>query len=197
MLTRSRLATVLVVVFGVMAGTAVVVGTRPLRAQKEAVPIPGQDVLLPPPAPEPSPRPVEPGPTPAPQPAAVPQADDPEQAANEYVSRTRRDAEATAKALRFEAASLRERLKKVESALSRYEALLSALDPEGLLAKPGSAVRQVPPPQGIVTGVPGSPGALEPIPGPSLRNDEPPLKPSVEPPHPGRTHPQVLSEPKR
>lgn len=63
-----------------------------------------------------------------PTPVSPAKSEDPLQAANSYITKTRQEAEASVKALRDEASALRERLKKVESALGRWESLLSALE---------------------------------------------------------------------
>ena len=68
---------------------------------------------------------------------------DPEGAAQQYVEKTRAEAKAAAESLRNEANTLRERLKRVEAALNRWESLLSALDlNHGPATPPGPITRE-------------------------------------------------------
>lgn len=158
----SRLASVAIAV-GLVVVAAVIdrAATRELRAQKQAEGVPvAQDAPAPalpealkaaPEGPFQSPPPVAdqpakasgdllPAPPESPQPTAAPEptpSEDPEQVAKAYVEKTRREAEAAIKTLREEQNTLRERLKKVEAALQRWEALKAAVDPD-----PFSQVKQ-------------------------------------------------------
>lgn len=58
-------------------------------------------------------------------------ADDPEKSARDFVEKTRKEAEAAKIALEGEAKKLRARLRSVESALDRWESLISALERDG------------------------------------------------------------------
>jgi hypothetical protein len=115
---------------------------QPLKPQPdETIPVapgPAVEVVAPPTIPGPAEY-FDPGSVP-PQitttvestPSLTPQAvDDPEAYAVAVIDRTRHEAEVTIKRLNDEAASLRTRLKKVESAIARWESLLSAIAPEG------------------------------------------------------------------
>lgn len=63
-----------------------------------------------------------------PSPAPASGVEDPEKAAQEFVERTRKEADSAIKSLTAEAEILRARLKKVESGLHRWQALHAALD---------------------------------------------------------------------
>jgi hypothetical protein len=110
---------------------------------------------------------VEPGGT------GTERADDPEKEAGAYVEKTRREATAAVKALRDEAEALRARLKKVEAGLRRWEALLSALDPEGHWEKAEHVTAEGSPPVQAA-----EPAVLEPVPS----DVPPPTPPSSLPP---------------
>jgi hypothetical protein len=156
--TRFALGVAVVVLVAV---ALMVAGTRPVRAQRgEKRPKVAQTPLdLPPPTVL---VPVEAGALPP----GAERADDPERAATDYIAKTRREAEAAVKSLKDEATALRDRLKKVESALNRWETLLSALDLEARPAQQGQELETVVPSQ------------LEPIPAAGTVLSEPAAKPN-------------------
>ncbi|MDR3633958.1 MAG: hypothetical protein P4L84_09145 [Isosphaeraceae bacterium] len=116
---------------------------------------------------------VPPVPLPETSPAvsAAPAPEDPEKVAESFVDKTKQQAETQIKALTTEAEQLRARLKKVESAIARWQTLRSALEP-----RPAPAQAAALPPSG--------PTQLEPAPlAPPPANDAQPLRlPAVPPP---------------
>ena len=204
---RTRLACCVAVV-GFVAGGVAVLQTQPLKAQ---TPPPASTPPQPPavdvgpdrqdpfpgpatvrsdqPAPTLSPEPLNHHPAyvdrePArskPAPFSPAKNEDPLKAVNSYITRTRQEAEEAVKALRDEAAALRERLKKVESALGRWESLLSALESD--VPRRPNRTELVPAPNepvlvpGAVVQPPAAPGGeLEPAP-PEIRSK--PVAPST------------------
>lgn len=125
---------------------------------------------LPPYPPRRSP-PVEPE---AAQPA--PAAEDPDQTAERFVDLTRQQADAQIKALTAEAEQLRARLKKVESAIERWQTLRNALD-----QKPVQAQAEVGlPPQADVAVTPKTATGFD-LPGPASSTTPVPTLPPPRP----------------
>jgi hypothetical protein len=198
----------------VIVGTART-GTKALRAQgQNDVALVAQDAPAPAPAPpeaskaapaesiQPPQHPTDLLPPPStepPQPEAAPSPapdEDPEQVAKAYVEKTRREAEASIKTLREEQNTLRERLKKVEAALLRWEALRAAVDPDPFSqVKHGKfqPIQTTVEEGGAVRTTEAGSAVLEPVP----TSPEPPrLKPVAAPTSPPPTDPSHSEGPK-
>lgn len=117
--------------------------------------------------------------------------DDPDQAATAYLEKARKDARESIEKLRAERLAIQKRLEKVDAALSRWEALLTALDP-AMSATEGkhtfrparatdatAAERGVVDPPNLPPTIPADPG---PVRAPGRSADEPtPTVPQVYP----------------
>jgi len=116
------------------------------------------------------PNPAEPAAPPAPGGGPAPAPEDPDKAAEAFMNQTRAQADAQIKALNTEAEQLRTRLKKVESAIGRWQSLRAAL-----ALRPAQGQALAPPP-----------AAELPLPAVSseltVGPDEPPLLQTSPPP---------------
>lgn len=124
------------------------------------------------------PNPAEPAAPPAPGGGPAPAPEDPDKAAEAFMNQTRAQADGQIKALTTEAEQLRARLKKVESAIGRWQSLRAALD-----LKPVQGQALAPPPAAEPALAPVSPeltaGPAEP---PLLETSPPPLGASAPAP---------------
>lgn len=95
-----------------------------------------------------------------------------------FVERNRKEAEDSIKALSKEAEELRARLKKVEAALERWQAVSRALagEPEGAVVESTPAA-----PSGLSTTVEASPADLAPAPSPPVEIPPPGPRQESEP----------------
>ena len=201
---RRSVASVAGGLLGALVLTALVVGLRPLRAQrgvpdpptlpaepKAARPSSPPAESQPPTFADPQPLTAPPATTPPVAPADGPfppvykAPEDPEKAANDFVLRTRREATAAVKSLQEEAATLRARLQKVESALQRWQGVIAALDARS--EGPGPTVLEPAPPEARPSG--------PELPAPELSTPEPRVPGTVRLPFSRETAPEGAPSP--
>lgn len=100
---------------------------------------------------------------------------DPEQAAQEFVEKNQKVAEANLAALKKEAEALQSRLRKVEAAIRRWEAVAHALkQSEGVVSKIDGSWKAEPSLNRVRMPIVDEPSELEPIPPPKSILDGPP-----------------------